>query len=142
MQGGPAQTRPSRCWGAQQPRSSGPIGDSEHVNLAIRPQHGHVRSTGETAVLSHLSRGRGTPGSEKGGSLNTLECPFPSLLRLSPKWAAEFSSSYVTLTDGSQKRCERNQLSAVKPDIQETCHSDKQCHSSIVGSSLFSQICQ
>ena len=38
-------------------------------------------------------------------------------LHSSPKWAAEFSSSYVTLSDGSQKRCERNQLSAVKPDI-------------------------
>ena len=91
-----AQTRPSRRRGAQQPRSTGPTGDSESVNPATRPQHSHFRSAGETAVLSQGSRGRRTPGSEKGGSLNTLGRPFLSPLTLSLKWAAEFSSSYMT----------------------------------------------
>lgn len=77
-------------------RSTGPTADSESVNPDIRPQHSHFRGTGETAVLSQWSRGCGTPGSEQGGSLNTLGRPFPSPLTLSLKWAAEFSSSYMT----------------------------------------------
>ena len=90
--------------GAQQPRSSEPTGDSGHVNLAMRPQHSHFRSAGATAVLSRWPRGRGTPGSEKGGSLGTLGHPFPSPLRPPLRWAAEFSSSYMTRQTAHRSR--------------------------------------